>query len=309
MSDWQLSVPVAFIIFNRPDVTEKVFTEIAKARPPKLLIIGDGPRSTRLGEHDLVSSTRKIVEKVDWECSVLTNFSDTNLGCKNRVSSGLDWVFEQVEEAIILEDDCLPDPTFFRFCEEMLHLYKFDQRVAQITGVNFQFGHRHNDDSYYFSKYAHIWGWATWRDRWQESYEVNMDKWPQFKERHGLKELFNNFTEEKYWGYIFELVHKKNIDTWDYQWFFSCLLNGQLTVVPQVSLITNIGFGANATHTTEQSLLAHIEKGTMEFPPKHPLGIHQNRVLDDRHFDMIFSPSISRRFKEKIYKLKNKLFN
>lgn len=161
MPEFQLTTPVAFIIFNRPDTTEKVFAEIAKAKPPKLLVIGDGPRVSRQGEAEKVAAARSIIQCVDWDCEVQTNFSDVNLGCKRRVSSGIDWVFEQVEEAIILEDDCLPDPTFFRFCEELLARYRHDQRIGMISGDNFQFGSRRNDDSYYFSKYVHIWGWAT----------------------------------------------------------------------------------------------------------------------------------------------------
>src|SRR6185369_14461868 len=167
MADWALTTPVAFIIFNRPDTTEKVFAEIARARPPKLLVIADGPRAGRAGEADRCAATRAIIDRVDWDCKVLTNYSDVNLGCKNRVASGIDWVFEQVPEAIILEDDCLPDPTFFRFCEELLIRYREDERISQICGANFQFGRKRSNDSYYFSRYNHIWGWASWRRAWQ----------------------------------------------------------------------------------------------------------------------------------------------
>ena len=149
MSDFQLKTPVAFIIFNRPDTTERVFAEIVKAKPPKLLVVGDGPRANREGDAAKVAAARAITKRVDWPCEVLTNFSEVNLGCKVRVSSGLDWVFEQVPEAIILEDDCLPHQTFFRFCEELLERYRDDQRIGMISGDNFQFGHTINDDSYF----------------------------------------------------------------------------------------------------------------------------------------------------------------
>src|SRR6267142_406558 len=140
MSEWQLKTPITFIIFNRPDTTARVFAEIARAKPPKLLIVADGPRVDRMGEAERCAQTRAVVERIDWNCEVLTNYSSVNLGCRNRVASGIDWVFEQVEESIILEDDCVPHPTFFRFCEELLERYRDDERVSQIGGANFQLG-------------------------------------------------------------------------------------------------------------------------------------------------------------------------
>lgn len=161
MYDFQLKTPVAFLIFNRPDTTRRVFAEIAKARPPKLLVVADGPRADHPDDVEKCAAVRAIIDGIDWDCKVLTNYSDINLGCKRRVSSGLDWVFDTVEEAIILEDDCLPHPAFFRFCEEMLNKYRDDKRIAMISGDNFQFGRKRTEYSYYFSRYPHIWGWAS----------------------------------------------------------------------------------------------------------------------------------------------------
>lgn len=200
MSSWQLKTPIAFIIFNRPDTTARVFAEIAKAKPPKLLVVADGARSNRQGEAEKVAATRAIIEQVNWPCEVITNFSDKNLGCKNRVSTGIDWVFEQVPEAIILEDDCLPDPSFFRFCEEMLEKYRDDQRIGMISGDNLQFGRRRNNDSYYFSRYVHIWGWASWRDKWQSSYDVRMKKWPEVRDGNWLVDMVRNKKEASVWA-------------------------------------------------------------------------------------------------------------
>lgn len=156
MIDWRLTTPVAFLVFNRPDTTIRVFEEIRRARPPKLLVVADGARADRPGEAEKCAQVRAIVEQVDWECGVLKNYADDNMGCKRRISSGLDWVFANVEEAIILEDDCLPHPSFFRFCEELLRRYRDDERVMMISGDNFQFGKKRTDYSYYFSKYPHI---------------------------------------------------------------------------------------------------------------------------------------------------------
>ena len=156
--NWQLTTPVVFVIFNRPDTTAKVFEAIRQAKPPKLLVIADGARIDKPGEAKKCAAARAIINQVDWQCEVLTNYSDVNLGCRKRVSSGLDWVFEQVEEAIILEDDCLPHPTFFRYCQELLEKYRDDEHIMMISGNNFQFGRKRNEYSYYFSHYSHIWG-------------------------------------------------------------------------------------------------------------------------------------------------------
>lgn len=279
MSEFTLTTPVAFIIFNRPDTTALVFAEIAKARPPKLLVVGDGPRTHKAGEADRVAATRAIINQVDWPCEVLTHYSETNLGCKKRVSSGIDWVFEQVEEAIILEDDCLPDSSFFRFCQEMLGRYRSDARIGMISGDNFQIGRKPGTESYYFSKYTHIWGWASWRDRWQ-TYDVNMGLWPKVRDEGRLEDLVLEKSEVSYWHAIFERVHRGEIDTWDYQWCFTNWVMGRLNILPSVNLISNVGFGADATHTTSSSPLANLVTRPISFPLVHPEIRTRNREAD-----------------------------
>jgi hypothetical protein len=300
MPDFRLTTPVAFIIFNRPDTTEQVFREIAKARPPKLLVVGDGPRASRSGEADKVAATRAIVKRVDWDCEVLTNFSDVNLGCKRRVSSGIDWVFEQVETAIILEDDCVPDPTFFRFCHEMLELYRHDQRIGMISGDNFQFGRRRNDDSYYFSKYVHVWGWASWRDRWVGSYDVTMAKWPRIRDEGRLADMVGNRREAAYWQKIFERVHRGEIDTWDYQWVFANWAEGRMSILPAVNTVSNIGFNGDATHTTGDSDLANLARNQIGFPLTHPLGVFRNIEADQFSERRCFRISLTKRVRNKL---------
>lgn len=293
MPDFQMTTAVAFIIFNRPDTTELVFAEIAKAKPPKLLVVGDGARPDRPGEAERVAAARAIIKRVDWDCEVLTNFSEINLGCKRRVSSGMDWVFEQVEEAIILEDDCLPDPTFFRFCQEMLARYRHDQRVGMVIGTNFQFGHRRNDNSYYFSKYSFIWGWASWRDRWSESYDVTMAKWPIIRDEAWLRDMVINASEVEYWQYLFDLTYRGEIDTWDYQWFFANWLEGRSSIVPTENLISNIGHGEYATHTTQgDSHLANMARGQISFPITHPPGFFKD-IQADQFTDLVYFRGIS----------------
>jgi hypothetical protein len=280
MSNFKLTTPVAFVIFNRPDTTERVFLEIAKAKPPKLLVISDGPRANRDGEAEMVAATRAIIDRVDWDCEVLTNYSDHNLGCKRRVSTGIDWVFEMVEEAIILEDDCVPDPTFFRYCQELLERYRYDKRIGMISGDNFQFGRQRNQDSYYFSKYVHIWGWAGWRDRWTGSYDVSMSRWPGIRDEGWLLDILGGEREAAHWRKIFERVYRGEIDTWDYQWVFANWVEGRSAVLPSVNLITNIGFDSNATHTTGESELANLPTHALAFPLIHPVGIIKNLQAD-----------------------------
>src|SRR5687767_13684909 len=161
--------PVALLVFNRPQATARVFEAVARARPPRLLVVADGPRADRPDDGELCHQTRAIIERVDWPCEVMKDYSDTNLGCRKRVSSGLDWVFSNVADAIILEDDCLPEPSFFPFCEELLERYRDDERVAMIRAGNFLEGRRVASTSYYFSRWFHIWGWATWARAWKHN--------------------------------------------------------------------------------------------------------------------------------------------
>jgi hypothetical protein len=296
MSDFKLTTPVAFIIFNRPDTTELVFTEIAKAKPAKLLVVADGPRSGRKGEVEKCALTRSIIDRVDWDCEVLTNFSEINLGCKVRVSTGIDWVFKQVEEAIILEDDCLPDPTFFKFCQELLKRYRDDQRIGMISGDNLQFDRLQNDESYYFTKYVHIWGWATWRDRWQKSYDVNLKKWPLIRDQGRIADIIPNRYEQNYWASIFDKVYKNKIDTWDYQWVFSNWVEGRINVAPSVNLISNIGFNRlDATHTTGSEAESNLPTLNIQFPLKHPAFHLINYANDQFEFKKLNKRSIFKR--------------
>lgn len=300
MPDFKLTTPVAFIIFNRPDTTERVFAEIAKARPPKLLVVADGARANKIGEAEKIATTRAIINRVDWDCEVLTNFSEVNLGCKVRVSSGIDWVFEQVEEAIILEDDCLPDPTFFRFCQELLEHYRHDQRIGMISGDNFQFGKTRNSDSYYFSKYVHIWGWATWRDRWQNCYDVELKKWPEIRDGNWLFDILGDANEAVSWSKTFDGMFNAKIDTWDYQWVFANWVEGRINVMPNVNLISNIGFGLNATHTIRDSHLANLPVGDMLFPISHPVGIFRNLQADMFTFQQFFNVPVYKKIYNKL---------
>lgn len=270
-------VPVALFIFNRPDTTARVLEAIAAARPPKLLVVADGPRPHRPGEQALCAEARRIATAVTWECEVVTEFSAINMGCRRRVSSGLDWVFDTVDQAIVLEDDCVPHESFFPFCEQLLDRYRDDERVMMISGDNFQA--RRRESSYYYSRYTHIWGWATWRRAWRH-YDETLARWPEFRDGGWLEQLLDT-REARYWDAIFQAVYERRIDTWDYQWAFACWTQGALAVMPSVNLVSNHGFRSDATHTVGNSSLAALPVRPMEFPLSHPPFVVRDREADE----------------------------
>ena len=294
-----LEVPVVLLVFNRPDTTERVFAEIARARPLKLLVIADGPRANRPGEAERCAKTRAIIDRVDWQCDVLLNYSDSNLGCRDRVASGIDWVFEQVPEAIFLEDDCLPHPTFFAFCEQLLDRYRHDERVSQIGGTNFQFRRTSIGASYYFSRYNHIWGWASWRRAWQ-NYDRGSSIWPEMRDNDWLAAAIQDPKERSYWTKIFDAVHAGKIDTWDYQWNLSSWAQGMVSVIPAVNLVSNIGFGSDATHTRGTSIYANMATEPMQFPLRHPRVVLPNVLADRYTAKTMFSESLTTKALRKI---------
>jgi hypothetical protein len=269
------------MIFNRPDTTARVFAEIRKARPIKLLVVADGPREDHPADHEKCQQARAIIDRVDWICEVLKNYSDVNLGCKRRVSSGLDWVFDTVDKAIILEDDVLPNPTFFRFCEELLDRYEHDERVGLISGDNFNIRPT-GSESYCFSIFPLIWGWATWARAWR-CHDQSMSLWPEVRETEWLGNLLGGEASRKYWQHVFDKVFQERIDTWDYQWTFSCWQKGFLSIVPATNLVSNIGFGPAATHTTESDAgPLHCDVYPMQFPLSHPKFVKRDTFADNQ---------------------------
>lgn len=268
---------ILFLVFNRPEVTRRSFEAIARAQPKRLFVAADGPRLNKEGEAERCEATRAIIKRVDWDCEVKTLFRDTNLGCKQAVSSAIDWFFEHVEEGIILEDDCLPADSFFPFCSELLEKYRDDERVMMISGDNFQDGIWRGDASYYFSRIFHIWGWATWRRAWQ-LYDQDMRSFFSVHDKSCLEGLDRNVALS--WEYAFSSVHTGRIKTWDYPWVYSCLLNNGLSVAPNRNLVSNIGFGLESTHTTnENSRESDMERFEIE-RMEHPSAVFCNEEAD-----------------------------
>lgn len=276
-----LKTAVLFLVFNRPDTTKQVFEAIRKAKPPRLYVAADGPRTDKSGEAEKVEQVRRIETIVDWDCEVKTLFREENLGCGKAVSSAITWFFENEEEGIILEDDCLPSQSFFWFCEELLERYRDDMRVMVVSGDNFQFGKRRTDYSYYFSRYNHCWGWASWRRAWRY-YDKDIENWPFIRFNGYLFDILQDKRTAKYWAQIFETVYRGKIDTWDYQWTFSCWIQNGLTILPNVNLVSNIGFGEDGTHTKAANKIAMILALEITFPLKHPPTMIRDDVADRR---------------------------
>ncbi|PJZ29757.1 glycosyl transferase [Leptospira kmetyi] len=264
-----MKAPVLLIAFNRPDFTSRVFETIRKYKPKKLYMAADGPRDGREGEKNRCEQVRSIVQQVDWECDVQTLFHPRNLGCKIAVSSAIDWFFKNEEQGIILEDDIIPEPSFYQFCEELLERYKDDERIGMISGDNFGFGFRRNQNSYYYSIYSHIWGWASWRRAWKD-YDVHMKDYDDFLKSEFLADLFSNATEYNFWKSNFDKVAFENFDTWDFQWVYHNFKNGRLNIMPSVNLIRNIGFGESAAHTKQENQYSNMKTEPMNFPLVHP---------------------------------------
>ena len=243
---------VLFLIFNRPDTTAEAFERIRAARPSRLYVAGDGARRDREGELERVAKARVIATDIDWPCEVKTLFRDENLGCKRAVSGALDWFFAQEEEGIILEDDCVPDPSFFQFCEEMLERYREEESVATISGNNFVSRGPRDANRYFFSRYFHCWGWATWRRGW-ELYRANLKGWPEWHASEEFRKWLPRREEQAYWSRIFDRVHAGEIDSWAYPFLGSLWMAGKVSIQPGVNLVENIGFGEDATHTSGSS--------------------------------------------------------
>lgn len=244
-------------------------------------MVADGPRDDRSGEADLCRAARRVIDGVDWPCEVLREYSDVNLGMGRRESSGFTWAFRHVEEAILIEDDCLPDATFFPFCAELLDRYRRDERVMMISGDNFQRGQvREGGASYYFSRLPATWGWATWRRAW-DAYDFSMREWPRLRAQGWIGASARERAIEAYWRRCFDDAAAGRIDTWDYQWVFSVWLRGGLSIVPNVNLVTNIGFRSDATNTRISDERLIVPTLPMDFPLRHPAAIAPCLDADD----------------------------
>jgi hypothetical protein len=280
---------VLFLVFNRPDTTARVFEAIRAARPRRLYVAADGPRAQRPGEDERCRAVRRIATAVDWPCEVSTLMRQENLGCKRAVSSAISWFFDNEQEGVILEDDCVPDPSFFPYCDELLERYRDDSRVMCISGDNFISSTWKPLSSYYFSRYVHIWGWASWRRAWR-FYDVDMTAWRAGAQREVLEQVLPALPIARdHWRRHFEAVSNGEIDTWDYQWAYACWKQGGLCSIPAVNMISNIGFGQDATHTVSpESKLANLPVDALHLPLRHPASCEADEDADRWSSEHVF---------------------
>jgi hypothetical protein len=274
-----LETPVALLVFNRPEPTRRVLEAVARARPARLFVVADGPRPDRPDDAALCAATRAMFEHLDWPCEVTTDFAASNLGCRRRLSGGISWVFEQVPEAIFLEDDCLPDASFFPYCEELLARYRDDPRIFIISGDNFLFGRHAVAHSYYATRFLHIWGWAGWRRAWRH-YDVDMRAWPGLRDTPWLEQTLDIPGAARHFRRRFDATHAGRLNTWDYQWALSMWRQDGLAIAPARNLVQNIGVGAQATNMAAATPEALAPLEQLDFPLRHPSRLERDLVAD-----------------------------
>lgn len=285
----ELATPVLLLVFNRPESTRCVLDAVRRARPARLYVAADGPRPGRPADLALCAKTRALVtESVDWPCELHTNFRAENLGCGQGPATAISWFFGQESEGIILEDDCVPTLSFFHYCQELLERYRLDSRVMHISGNNLAREARQpaGGESYHFSGRVHSWGWATWRRAWQH-FDFSLALLPELRRQGALAEAYPGLIERAYWLRKFEAVRTgpQPAHIWDYQWHFAVAAHGGLSIVPAVNLVTNIGFGDDATHTFDpHDQLEHPAAHELAFPLRHPALVQRDARRDARYF-------------------------
>jgi len=300
--------PVLFLIFNRPEITKRVFDAIRLARPKQLFIAADGPRNNNESDITRCNQTRQLVlENIDWPCEVTTLLRDENLGCGRGPAEAITWFFEHVEQGIILEDDCLPSASFFLFCEELLEKYKQDERIQSIAGTNQFKNWLSGDSSYFFALQSGIWGWATWRRAWQE-YDFYVKKWIDPDIQHKFKSHFLSYNElETYTAALNKASMMESVSWWDYQWIFSRLTSSRVGIVPKSNLVSNIGFGVDASHTfNTNSILSALPISELDFPLKHPNAIMIDKEFDEKHSNTFYARTRKNGLKEFLIKMISK---
>lgn len=305
-------VPVLMLVFNRPEKTRRVFEAVRACRPARLLVAADGPRADHPDDAERCRATREIFEAVDWPCSVDTLFRDANVGCKRGVEEGITWFFSKVDQGIILEDDCIPDPSFFEFCSELLARYRDDGDVMMISGTNALGRWDAGGHSYLFSRQYEIWGWATWRRAW-DHYDPKLSRWPEPGTQAKLRSMMQS-SEFRAWKGRIDSVYNGTVDTWDWGWTLALLLADGVTAIPVRNLVSNIGFDAEATHTrNEWSDKADLPASQLRFPLDHPPDTsvdeeydHQVYLQDNplsARLAAMLPPSVERPARAAFYKL------
>lgn len=301
--------PVLFIIFKREELTNRVFEAIREAKPPRLYVVADGPREDIEGEYERCMATRKVIEKVDWDCEVKTLFREKNIGCRQSISGGITWFFENEEDGIILEDDCLPNKSFFYFCEELLDYYKDNEKIMSIGG--FHYGEPCTKYSYYFSSIMQCWGWATWKRAWKH-YDANLEKYSYEYISEKIDKIYKDVYMRRYWKDIVHMMKnpdiqkERKIDSWSYIWTISIIQDDGICIDSNTNLVSNIGFGMDSLHcSSEDHYLANTSTYDIDVIT-HPKTIETNLDIDEYvcHYRFSFKNA-----EEYIQSLENIIYN
>lgn len=273
-----LATPVAYIAYNRPSHAARTFRLVAQAKPETLFIILDGPKDDVPGDAEKCAAVRNLLSQIDWKCNVRLNVSADNIGSRKRVQSGLDWVFRHVDRAIVVEDDCLLDPTFFQFADELLAYYENDSRIGVICAQGDELPS--NGSSYHASRYPLLWGWATWRRTWQ-LYEPDIESWRSTRTSNLLMNALKNPLAVAYWRGQLDRTYA-GLDTWDYQVNYCCWRHDLICIHPTVNMLSNIGFDAEATNTVRRHTPFGRAATRMRFPIRHPATLAVSPVREAR---------------------------
>jgi hypothetical protein len=298
--------PVLLVAWRRPELTRRVIASIRTYAPDQMYVACDGPNPQRQGEQDKVNETRRVIDsEINWPCKIYRRYSETNQGCRLGVSSAISWFFENVEEGIIIEDDCLPNIGFYNFCENLLNRYRDNDKVCCISGNNFQGGAWRSDGSYYFSRYNHCWGWASWRKAW-DAYDAELEGWKSIRQTKKIREIFSNPIEAEYWSKLCDSMLFQGIpDTWDIRWFIGCALHSRLTAIPNRNMVVNIGFGEDATHCTTYRISMFAEHA--DGPIEHPTFVLRHPYADEVTFNNLCLPTHTRNYGYCTRKIRNAL--
>jgi hypothetical protein len=287
-----VTAPVVVVVWRRPETTARVLAAVRAAGPRRLLIVADGPRPDQAGDRAGCETVRQLIDRIDW-CDVEVLAAERNLGLKRRVETGLDWAFRHVDRAIVLEDDCVPHPEFFPYCDALLERYLDEPRVLSIAGSRLLPWNGAAPPSYTFSRYPLIWGWATWRRAWR-LYDPGLTGWPALRDDGWLGRLLGDDRAAVYWTHIFQREYEAP-HNWDYAWTLTCWRHGGLATVPRVNLVSNVGFGQAASHTTDpRDWRANRSAHPIGFPLVHPVGVARDPVTDGALERAAFSGELSR---------------
>jgi hypothetical protein len=291
------NTPVLLIAWRRPHTTQQVINAIRAVKPTRMFVACDGPNPSRPEEAAKVRATREVIEReIDWPCTIERRYSEVNQGCKVGVSSAINWFFDQVDDGIILEDDCVPHPDFFNFCQDLLAFYADDQRIWQISGclTISSLISTPEESSYFFSRYGPIWGWATWKRAWKH-YDSQLKNWPLMVNPELIDSVYLYKPEKRSKLSLGNDLFRNKIDTWDYQWGIIKNFNSALSITPSRNLIENVGFGKDAAHTKSGDSPLKLGEG-MSFPLKHPLFVfpyeNHDKIYREKNWKFRFLPKV-----------------